>query len=263
MQNSIFRKELKKTRFSIKALQKKVAEVLTVLDKHLPNEPKLTVRNSQLFASYLSDACNMPLEAALSFLQSYLPLSLDTFGRVRLALAFISKLPLFMDEEFKLLPLYDGTPSLDVHARIVHTTIYLGQQNATGKPAMRCHLFILLMTTHKAGLILEQDTSMSDAYRLMKLLHVYKRKDMKNNAPMVNELTGMYCTITFGNKHNKVDIPIEFKVSSEELKLNRALLNKRLERVCKRTGATRCALCPLGMDQCLLACRHKTKRIEK
>lgn len=253
----IYRREVKPKPYLLKQFEKEIVAVIKAIKPYLPEE-KLTICNCELFLSHLSKTCFLNRELAVDFLNRYMPIALDGLGLVRLAVGIIEVLPLYkkLSNNFKVFPSYDGTPSVQAHCKILHSFAYKAPE---GK--IRVAMIILVMTSHKAGQTVTYDVSYQKALKLMSDVRIERRKNKVQHPPNPTELTGIYCTVLFGNQNNCVDVPLSFMTSTDENKHNKALMFKRVNRKCDK--ALSCSVCSYGTDKCAIACRYKTKQQEE
>lgn len=208
----------------------------------------LNVGNVEEFCVFLRDKCHIPYAATKAMLSRLLPLKVTSFNMFRLALAVINYLPRFETRDVTLDDLKEDFPNLWVHVRVTDVDV---REESPGR--FYAYLEVLCMTTTLAGRLLSFRVPYTQLKRIFCALGLRSRVKEQEVVPP-RELCSMYAHLHLGDTKTEAFNILGWTATGSEKKRNRELMLLRKRKDCSHADV-QCVDCPLGKDQCALACR--------
>lgn len=240
--------------YSIQRIESKAVQVAKAIRPWMIGKRSLNSDNVEEFCLFLRDKCHIPYAATKAMLSKLLPLKVTSFNMFRLALAVMNYLPRFETRDVTLEDLEEDLPNMWVHVRITDVDV---REESPGR--FYAYLEALCMTTVLAGRLLSFRVPYPQLKRIFCALGLRSRVKEQEVVPP-RELCSMYAYLHLGDTQTEAFNILGWTASGSEKKKNRELVLLRKRKDCSHVETT-CVECPLGKDQCAIACRKTSLAI--
>lgn len=208
----------------------------------------MTVNNCEPILQYMTRVAEVPYSRTMSMLRGVMPSQASPFFFFRVALMILEYLPCFEKDDVRMEAMYDGSVPIWAHTRVLSAGIVQNDR------VDDTQIVMLLTTSPLAGSIKHVVIRTRAAIALLRKAGM-GRSATRYSPPAPQELTGAYLFVKFGNVENRINVPVQFDVTSSEKSENKKLMRLRIDHSCGKNGEDGCPTCPVGRDRCALSCR--------
>lgn len=246
---SPYQKTLTSAAYSVSKTEELAVKIAKQLCAYTKDKDVLNFSDSSELVSFLCTFSKHSSERVLELLKTLFPLEVNGVNLLRLSYAVLNYFKYFDKDDTTACPPYDGSTPITAHAKIIEALPYL-----VGNSVLHVRVKFMLMTSIFAGSVKELILNYADLNTLTTAIGMNRISGIKEK-PYPQELFGNYCTVTLGNKPNKVAVIKNVSATPAEKKLNKRLRKDRAFHVCG--SKEHCAFCKSGIRECALACRYQ------